>query len=52
MSRAEEARAVIEAVKVLDRYGFTTAARIAASAAEAIAADRVNPATYVKSGAR
>ena len=44
-TRAEEARAVLDAVKVLDRYGFTTAARIAAAAAEAIAGQRVNPAT-------
>lgn len=44
-TRAEEARTVIEAVKVLDRYGFTTAARITARAAEAIAGNRVNHAT-------
>ena len=51
-TRADEARTVIEAVKVLDRYGFTTAARITAAAAEAIAGNRVNPATYAKAGAR
>lgn len=44
-TRAEEARAVIEAVKVLDRYGFTTSARLAANAAEAIAGNRVNHVT-------
>ncbi|WP_319456890.1 MULTISPECIES: hypothetical protein [unclassified Mycobacterium] len=46
-TRLTEATAVVEAVKVLDRYGFTTAARITAQAAEAILEFRVDHASRV-----
>jgi hypothetical protein len=51
-TRAEEARLVIEAVKVLDRYGFTTVARLAVQAGSAIANGEVNHAPRVKAGAK
>jgi hypothetical protein len=39
---------VIDAVRILDRYGFTTAARIAARAAENIASGRVSVASVTQ----
>lgn len=47
-TRAEEARTVIEAVKVLDRYGFTTVARLAVQAGSAIANGEVDYAPRVE----
>lgn len=51
-TRAEEAKAVLEAVKVLDRYGFTTVARLAVRACSAIAEGKVDHAPRAKAGTK
>jgi len=51
-TRLDEAKAVLEAVKVLDRYGFTTVARLAVQACSAIAEGRVDHAPRAEAAAK